>query len=394
MDDDNAGMAGLSGAAATAAPEHDGFAHWPRWRARVALGVLAVLLALAAWAPGYAPKPPAPPKVVVTQANGTTAVKQEDDNDIRFYRLVIDRVKRGDNYYVAATEEQRNNDYPVKPGFTVRLPLLAFMFAWFGQIGMIVLGLALFSAMLLANMHRLKAEPGGEARLPLALALLMVGIASGLNYKYAVLHEIWAAQLLALSFGLHRPGTRAGEPGKWGLALLVAAVALAVRELALPFVALMAAYAGWHRRWTEMAAWVALIGVFAAGLALHVHLAEAQVRPGDPASPPWLVLGGLSGWLYKVNNSTFLSLLPVWISGPLVVLAVFGWTSWRTRMGAFATLLTMGYALAFMIAGRANNFYWGLMMTPILFMGAAFLPVGLPSLWHRAIGRAGEPTHA
>ena len=385
-------MAGLT--APLAPPQYDRFAHWPQGLARLGLAVLVVLLVLAAWAPGYAPKPPEPPKVVVTQSNGATAVKQEDDNDLRFYRLVIERVKRGDNYYVAATEEQRNNNYPVSPGFTVRLPLLAHLFAWLGQGGMMVLGLALFSAMLLANMYRLKGEPGGEARLPLALALLMVGIASGLNYKYAVLHEIWAAQLLALSFGLHRPAARVGEPGKWFLALLAAAAALAVRELALPFVVLMAAYAGWHRRWPEMAAWVGLIVVFVVGLAIHVHLAEAQIRPGDPASPPWLVLGGLSGWLYKVNNSTFLSLLPVWISGPLVVLAVFGWTSWRTRMGAFAALLTMGYALAFMIAGRDNNFYWGLIMTPILFMGAGFLPVGLPSLWQRATGRTRVPAVA
>lgn len=391
MDDDNAGLAGLN---ATPAPEYDRFAHWPRGLARIALFLLVVLLALAAWAPGYAPKPPAPPKVVVTQANGTTAAKQEDDNDIRFYRLVIERVKHGDNYYVAATEEQRDNNYPVKPGFTVRLPLLAYMFAYLGQVGMIVLGLALFSAMLLTNMARLKSEPGGDERVPLALALLMVGIASGLNYKYSVLHEIWAAQLLALSYGLHRPAKHVGEPGKWVLSLIVAALALAVRELSLPFVMLMAAYAGWHRRWPEMTAWLALIVVFAVGLAVHVHLAEAQIRPGDPASPPWLVMGGLSGWLYKVNNSTFLALAPVWISGPFVVLCVFGWASWRTRMGAFAALLTMGYAMAFMIAGRANNFYWGLMMTPLLFMGAAFLPVGLPALWHRATGPAREPAVA
>lgn len=355
--------------------------------ARLALAVLAALLLLAAWAPGYAPPPPAPPKVAEKQADGTTQVRQEDDNDLRFYRLVIARVQQGDNYYVAATEEQRRNNYPVSPGLTVRLPTLAFMFAGLGQGGMIALEMLLFSAMMWAVMRRIKGEPGGDGRMPLALALLMIGIASGLNYKYAVLHEIWAAQLMALSFGLHRPGARPGEPGKWLGALLAAAAALAIRELALPFVLLMAAWAGWNRRWTELAAWAALIAAFAVALTVHVHLAEAQIRPGDPVSPSWLVLGGMSGWLYKVNNSTFLSLLPVWLSGPLVVLCVFGWAGWRTRMGAFATLLVMGYAAAFMIAGRSNNFYWGIVMTPILFMGAGFLPIALPALWRAARGQ-------
>lgn len=385
MDHDRKGLAGLAhGAGAAAVPAYDRYAHWPQGLARVAMAILAVLLVLAAWAPGYAPPQPAPPKVTVTDTAGKAHVAQEDDNDLRLYRLIIARVERGDNYYVAATEEQRRNGYPVAPGLTVRLPTLAYLSAWFGPAGMIALQSALFAAMLLANLRRLGSEPGGQRRVALGLALLMCGIASGLNHRYNVLHEIWAAQLIALSFGLHRPAVAPGEPGKWFGALLAAAAALAVRELALPFVLLMAAYAGWHRRWREMAAWAALIAVFVAALLVHLHFAEAQVRPGDPQSPSWLVMGGLSSLLYKVNNSTFFSLLPVQIAGPLVILALFGWTSWRTRMGDFGALLTLGYGAAFMLAGRANNFYWGMMLTPILFMGAAFLPLGLPSLWRAA----------
>ncbi|MES2494040.1 MAG: hypothetical protein V4579_12280 [Pseudomonadota bacterium] len=385
MDHADTGAAALG-----AARDYDRYAHWPRGLARIGLAVLAVLLVLAAWAPGYAPPPPAPPKVAVTHPHGAVTVT-DDDNDLRLYRLIIARVAQGDDYYVAATEEQRRNNYPVAPGFTVRPPTLAWLYAALGLNAMVALEMLLFGAMLWANLQRLKAEPGGERWAPMALALLMIGIASGLNYKYAVLHEIWAAQLMALSFGLHRPARQDGEPGLWLGAVLAAGAALAVRELALPFVLLMAAWAGWHRRWTELAAWTALIALFAVALGIHYHLAEAQIRPGDPMSPPWLVFSGLAGWLYKINNSTFLSLLPVWLSGPVAVLCVFGWTGWRTRMGAFAALLVLGYALAFMIAGRSNNFYWGILITPILFMGAAFLPVALPSLCKRALGGAPRP---
>jgi hypothetical protein len=108
-----------------------------------------------------------------------------------------------------------------------------------------------------------------------------------------------------------------------------------------------------------------------------------------------VILKGISGLMYKVNNSTFLSLVPVPLSGMFVVLALFGWTGWRSPMGSFGALLTLGYAFAFSIAGRDNNFYWGILITPLLFMGAAFLPIALPSLWRAAgLARAREPVLA
>ena len=52
-------------------------------------------------------------------------------------------------------------------------------------------------------------------------------LTTGSNF---VLHELWAGMLLALAFGLHRPGR------KYGAALVAAGLALAIREHALPFV--------------------------------------------------------------------------------------------------------------------------------------------------------------
>jgi hypothetical protein len=355
------------------------FAHWPRPLARIALAILAVLLVLAAWAPGYAPPPPAPPKITVADAKGAVHEAKEDDNDLRLYRIIIARVARGDDYYRAAVEEQRANNYPVAPGFTVRLPTLAFVSAALGPTGLIGLQVVLFGAMMLAMMRRLEDEPGTEENRLLVLALLMTGIASGLNYHYNVLHEVWAAQLLALSLALHRP-----QRGRWVAALAVAAVALAVRELVLPYVLLMGAQALWRRRWAEAAGWAALVAIFVAAMAAHLHLATAQLRPGDPVSPPWLVMGGLNALVYKVANSTFLSLAPVWIAGPVVVLSLFGWTAWKSPLGDLGALLVLGYALAFMIAGRSNNFYWGVLITPVLFMGLGFVKTGLPALWRAA----------
>jgi hypothetical protein len=379
MDTVCARVAGLTGTPDTAAT-FDRYARVSRPLARAILALLAAFIFVAAIAPGYSPPPPPPPKVVVSDSSGQKVAK-DDDNDLRLYRLINERIARGDDYYVAATEEQRTNGYPVAPGFTVRLPTLAMVSVALGAKGLIALQILLFAAMLMAIAGRLRFEQGQEPPRPMALALLTVGIASGLSAHYNMLHEIWAAQLIALSFGLHRPGA-----GRWKGAWLAAAAALAVRELALPFVLLMAAWALWHRRWREGAAWLVLIALFVAAMVIHLGHAEAQIRPGDPVSPSWLAAKGIAGLMYKVNNSTVFSLLPLWLSGPLVVLALFGWSGWRTPMGSFATLLTFGYAFAFSIAGRDNNFYWGILITPILFMGLAFLPLALPSLVRRARG--------
>ena len=180
--------------------------------------------------------------------------------------------------------------------------------------------------------------------------------------------------VLALAFGLHRPGRR------WAAALAVAALALAIREHALPFVLLMGAMALWRRDWREGAAWGALALAFVGGLAVHLHFVAQQVLPSDAEGPDWLVLRGLSGWLSSVILSSNLRLLPHFVAGPLMVLMLLGWAGWKSAAGAFATLLQLGYGLAFMLAGRPDNYYWGAMVAPTLAMGLAWAPMALRGL--------------
>ncbi len=389
MDGNTDGLAGLN---AATVPDWDRFGHWSRAKARLAAVLLAVLLVLAAWAPGISPgpaevPPAAPPAMdVASGPKPPVAIPEDDgrDNDLRLYKLVAERVKRGDNYYVAATELQRANSYPVAPGLTVRLPTLAFLFAFIGQAGMVVMAWVLVAGALLSNWRRFGTEPGGEQFRMFGAGFLFFGLGNATHANFLVLHEVWSGLLMALALGLHRP-----SQGKWLAAFAAGAAALAIRELALPFVLLMAAYALWRRQWREGAAWVLLAAVFLAALAWHVSLAEAQIRTGDPISPPWLVMGGLSALLYKVIHSCALSILPVFVAGPLVILALFGWTSWKSPMGSFASLLTLGYSAAFMIAGRDNNFYWGVILVPVLVMGLAMAPFALKSLW-RGAGAGGQ----
>ena len=66
--------------------------------------------------------------------------------------------------------------------------------------------------------------------------------------------------------------------------------------------------------------------------------------------------------------------LPAMVAAPVIILALFGWASWKSTTGLAATLIYSGYGIAFMLFGRANNFYWGLIVAPAFLIGLAFLP--------------------
>ena len=377
MGSDNAGLDQLK-----AAP-WDRFAGWDRWAARILLLLVTALLVLAAITPLSASldgKPSEVPSLIGDGApNGQT--ESERDEDLAFYDRVIERIGHGENYYDFIVEEQRARDYPVRPGLAVRLPTLAWIHASLGEPAMIALAIALLFACIWAWWKRLGEEPGGLRFRLLGTALMAMGGSLGLNRSFFVLHELWAGMLIALAFGLHRPG-------RWGAALFVAALALALRELVLPFVLLMAAMAAWRKDWREATAWIMLVAVFAAIMVWHLSLIAVQEVPSDPVGPDWLVLRGLSGWLGNIVLSSNLRLLPHELASPVVILMALGWAGWKSSAGTTGTFLYLGYGLAFMLAGRANNFYWGAVVAPAMFIGLAFLPMALPSLVRAALGKA------
>ena len=364
-----------------AAPAWDRFAHWGIWPARLLLAVLAALLVLAAVTPLTASMDGAPSTVPSLVGSEPPSAEPERDDDLALYDRVIARIAGGEAYYDFIVEEQRAAEYPVRPGIAVRLPTLAYIHAWLREPGMVALAILLLGASVWAWWDRLGEEPGGARLRRIGAALMLMGGSLGLNRYYFVLHELWAGMLIALAFGLHRPG-------RWGAALAVAALALAIREHVLPFVLLLGAMAAWRRDWKEAAAWGALVLAFLAAMAWHLALVAPHVLPGDPASPDWLVLRGLSGWLGNIVLSSNLRFLPHTIAGPIVLLMVLGWAGWKSPAGTTGTLLYLGYGLAFMLAGRANNFYWGAVVTPAMFIGLAFVPMALASLLRSARGRA------
>lgn len=367
MGGDVGDTAGIDG---EAAPAWDRFAHWPRFRARLALFALLLLLAVSALVTIRENDPALDTQAPAAEHDGPAPRR---DTDLAFYDRAIERIRNGENYYDYIVEEQRRANYPVRPGLTVRLPTLAYIQARLGETGQAVTAFILLLAILAAWWRRLGQEPGGKEQRLLMLMLLLLTAPLALNPYYFVLHELRAGLLLALAFALHRPG-------KWGASLAIAALALGIREHALPFVLLMGAMACWRRDWKESIAWAALACVFLVALAAHMQIIAAQALPSDRPSDPWLVMRGLPGGLQTIVQSGPLHGLPDWLAGPLVILSLAGWAGWRSPAGTFGTFLYLGYGLAFMLAGRADNFYWGTVVTPAMFMGLAFAPRAMQSL--------------
>lgn len=370
------------------APAWDRFAHWPVLRARLGLFAFVAVLIASALVPIQAGPSMVKTKSFVENLQGPQEgeAERKRDDDLALYDIAIERIRKGENYYDFIVEEHRKADYPVRPGLAVRLPTLAYIDAFLGVPGQIAASIFLMLAVLVAWWRRLGSEPGDPGLRRIAVALLFLGVSLGLNRYYFVLHELWAGMLLALSFGLHRPG-------KWRASLLVAALALAIREHALPFVLLMAAMGFWRRDWKEGTAWSALALIFLGLLAVHLQLVAAHVLPSDRMGYSWFALRGLSGWLSNLALSSNLRFLPHWLAGPAVILMLLGWAGWRSPAGVFGTFLYLGYGLAFMIAGRPDNFYWGAMIAPAMFIGLAYAPKAVASLAQASLQRPAQQSN-
>ena len=361
------------------------FAGWTRMQARLFAAVFVLLLIASAIVPIRA-GPQVTPRVGIVEmvkAGAQGKLLRPRDDDLALYDRVIARIGKGENYYAVVAEEHRRSDYPLRPGLAVRLPTLAYLLVWLGDKGQgadaLVPGemgaaLILVVAAVWAWWRRFDWEPGAHNERRIATALIFFGLSLAVNRYFFVLHELWAGTLLTLALGLHRPGQR------YFGAIVAAGCALALREHVLPFVLLMAAMAVWRRDWKEVAAWSGLAALFLGGLAWHLNEVAQQVLPSDPIGPSWLAMRGLSGFLSNVVLFSNLRFLPHYLAGPIAVVCVFGWAAWKSPLGTTATLLFLGYGFAFAFVGRPDNFYWGAVIAPPIFVGLAFAPMAYTSL--------------
>lgn len=280
-------------------------------------------------------------------------------DDSILYRKVIEDVRAGQGYYVAAVREQKAEGYPVRPFVTVRTPVLAEALARLpgppapqAAAGLLALVVVAVWAV------RLR----GEAKRPLGavLALLfLLGSAVAAVYPHAyVQHELWSGLLLSLALALYGPRS-------WPVSVALMLAAAAVRELAAPVLGLMALMALAEGRRREALAWTAAIALYAAGLAGHAFEVTRLTVGASETSSGWVALGGWPFVLLQMKWNALLLGLPAPVIALVAALVVLGLAGLRGPMEIRVAAVLVAYGLAFLVLGRVDNAYWGLMITPL-----------------------------
>lgn len=294
--------------------------------------------------------------------------------DHALYVRILRAMERGDPYYQAAAAEQRAGYYPLHPFVAMRLPTLSWALRAIGLPAGIVLTSVLALAAILAWRRRLATAPELPGYARFAVLFMAINLGHAMSGQWVLMHETLAGILLALALALYRPE----KP--WATMVIIAA-ALAVRETILPVAMLLGVFALVDRDWRAAGAWIAIGLAFAGGLALHAAAVAQVARPTDLISPGWVGLNGWAnyvGFLYQTSGLRFVA--PHWIAALLVPPALFGWAAWRSRIGLIVLLTHLIYAALFMLLARPDNFYWGLLVVPTLFMGLALAPTALAAL--------------
>jgi hypothetical protein len=337
------------------------FSDLPAWAARL---LLMSLLLISFMGAAITIQPP---------ASRSAAAVDLTDTDLALYQAIAARVGAGENYYAAAVTEQRIRDYPLRPVFTVRLPTLAWTVGTLGPESATLLLRLLMIAAIAALTLRLKSLVGSRGAW--AGAALLGGGSMALLTVPAMTfwHESWAALLIVLSISLR-------SSGRWMTALLFGLIAVLVRELALPFLCVMAALAWREGKRLEAGAWAAAILIFFLVMAAHSAALAEYVTGEDPASPGWSGAGGWAFVLAMVQRCTLFLSLPLPVIAVLVPLALLGWAGLAGSTGERIALLLIGYLAGFMLVGRPDNFYWGILIAPLLPVGLAFAPRALRDL--------------
>lgn len=299
--------------------------------------------------------------------------------DHALYATIRDRVMAGEDYYAAAAAEHRANRYPLKPFFTVRLPTLAEIFAAVGWTGGRIWVAVIGIAAILMWRKRLMVDPALPSYARFAALLIAVNMSQVLAEQWILIHETVAGALIALALAVYRPE-------KPLAAIAVMALAVAIRETALPVAIILGCFALIDRDWRAIAAWLGLGLAALLMLYLHQQAVAQVVTPPDLASPGWDGQGGWHAYLAFVHHVSGFRFLPGWMAAIIVPLALFGWSAWRSRLAMAVLAVQLVYTAVLMLFARPNNFYWALLVVPTLYIGLIFVPAALAEL-ARAIRR-------
>lgn len=313
---------------------------------------------------------------------GGSGESHPEGGDIALYRAVVDRVHAGESYYDANFAERIARGYPTQSVFNCRMPtpfwLLGYLPdpAW-GKWLLVLVALAAAGTLFQALLRDDAEHPGRAFACMVVLSgpLLLCGL--GEIYLMPVL---WSGVLIALSVGLYGV-----ERPHW--AVVAGVAALALRELALPYCLLCILLACRERRWGELLAWAIALAAWLAFFAWHAHEVLRRVPPDALAhASGWMCLGGVTFVISTVRlNSVYLLVAPPWLAAIYFAAAMFGLAGWSSRLGTRVGLTVSLYVAALAVAGMPTNAYWGLMIAPLLALGAVRAWVSATECWRVAV---------
>lgn len=327
-------------------------------------------------------------QIATVPADPTNAPLEYEETDVALYAAVARRVGAGEDYYDVAAAEHRARGYPLRPFVAVRPPALALLTGALGQEGLAWLQRILLLASIGLLSVRLRRSGALRFEWVGAVFIAAFGLALLAGEGTAHWHENWAALFIILSLC-------ARTERRWVASATLGLVAFLFRELAFPYLLLMAAFAWREGDRRELAGWSAAILLALASLYAHAAMVGAVTSAGDGASQGWARAGGWGFVMLIVYHCTAMMALPVAASAVALPLALLGWAAIRRGLHERILLLIAGYLAAFMLLGRPENFYWGMLVGPLVLPGLAFAPRALRDILRSAFPRlsadAGTP---
>lgn len=311
----------------------------------------------------------------------TPLIPSAQSPDIQYYRSVVSAVRGGKPYEPAALDLLRARHAATAPFFTVRPPTLAWLLARLPGDGEKLADLllaALAGAVVgvwLWRLSRMRGDPAFLVRVGLILIASVAVTMRGHGLSY--IHEAWAGLLIAASLAVR-------SDRHFAAAVVLGLAAALVRELALPYLAVMAAAGLLERRVREAAVFALALALAAAAVAVHAMKVEALTADDLSAASGWVSFGG---WAFVLETTRWSYLAVPWLGAALVPLAILGALGWKDPTGARLAALIIGYTLGFLVIGRPDNFYWGLMVSPLVGVGLALAPEAIADLAGRAVVR-------
>lgn len=295
--------------------------------------------------------------------------------DLKCYQTIVEKIHAGESYYSAAGDTLRRMGYTTASVFNWRLPVLAVFLGklpslWTGQIIAFILAittLLIWMTVFHQNQYTFWQVFGGGL-------IISCPVIYSLVPGPFLVHEFWAGTLIALSLAAHARG--------WRYASVAAGLlALFIRELALPFVVVMMLLAYMEGRRKEALLWFAGMAAFGVELFMHWSIVSELITENDKVlQGGWIVFGG---WPFVLNTAQmhpFLIFAPPWLVAIILPLAILGLAGWRISSGLRIFCTVLIYVLAFSIAGRSFNIYWGLMYVFIMPLGLLHLPCAFRKL--------------